>query len=42
MKIFEGIKDFGLRIEFPNGIKKDLPKNLDEEKIVYEMREGGV
>ena len=43
MKIFEGIKDFGLRIEFPNGIRADLPKNLDRRKKLYTaMREAGV
>ena len=42
-EIFERIKGYGLRIEFPNGIRADLPKSIDRRKKLYKlMRESGV
>ena len=42
-EIFERIKGYGLRIEFPNGIRADLPRPLDRKKKLYKlMREAGV
>jgi len=43
MEIFERIKGYGLRIEFPNGIRADLPKKLDRRRKLYKaMKEAGV
>jgi|TARA_B110000211_G_C14059239_1_gene544772 anaerobic magnesium-protoporphyrin IX monomethyl ester cyclase len=43
MEIFERIKDYGLRIEFPNGIRADLPKDLQRRKNLYKaMKDAGV
>ena len=43
MEIFDRIKKYNLRIEFPNGIRADLPKKLDRRKKMYKaMKEAGV
>ncbi len=43
MEIFDRIKKYNLRIEFPNGIRADLPKKIDRRKNMYKaMKEAGV
>ena len=42
-EIFERIKPLGLRIEFPNGIRADLPRKVDRRRKLFNlMREAGV
>jgi len=37
LDICEGIKNFGLRITFPNATRADLPRNLDLRRKMYEQ-----
>jgi radical SAM superfamily enzyme YgiQ (UPF0313 family) len=42
-EIFERIKYLGLRIEFPNGIRADLPRQVDRRRKLFKlMKEAGV